>query len=713
MKYFLIFLSLISTLVFSQDDTFLNELNIKKKRWSWSDSSIINRLNAAARDSAFLNIKKAENYARLAEGLSQKIEYFEGEIVSLRNLTICKIYSSELDSAMYFANRYLKKSKELKDYRRIIVGYETIGVVYDYKGEYDQAMKFYLKAVELANQEDPRLASRMYTNIGLIYQRVDNFPKAIEYHRKCEKIARKHGQRQELMACLNNLGIVSKDQKQFEDALRYYEEGLELSIELIDRKYESYFLSNISNVYFDQKNLKKGLEYFERSVKWNKKSGDLLSLMISYHNLACNLQDLKEFESASIAIDTSIYYGLRVSNYEILMESYKVLGEIKFAQGNNQEAYKALEKAYMYKDSSNIADMNSQVADLEATFNQKQKNITDSLEKVQLVKEKELDQQLSTEKIRRLDLLLILSLVALVLVGFGAYLLFKTNKKVRAKSKIVEEQHQEITDSINYAQRIQSAMISNDEAWNQVSPLQCIFFQPKDVVSGDFYWAHHNPEKNLSFWCVADCTGHGVPGAFMSALGSSFLTDVIIDNGETDAAVILNLLRERVISALTQKGESVPKDGMDLALCIWDKEAHILHFAGANNPLYLIRKRENFGTHNFKRFVDIPEEDSVLLEVPPNKMPIGSYDGNERPFESTTLPLKFGDTLILSTDGYPDQFGGEHGKKLKSRPFKEFLLKLQKEPMSQQALLMRKHFEAWKGSHDQLDDVCVVGIRIS
>ncbi|MFK7786190.1 MAG: tetratricopeptide repeat protein [Crocinitomicaceae bacterium] len=714
MKYFLIFLSFIAAYTFGQEDEFLDELKIgTKKNWSLKDSSIIIRLNKASIDSAFVNYQKAENYARLAEQYSKKIEYLNGEIISLKNLTNCKIYGNDLDSALFFANKCLERSKQLNDYRRILIGYETVGVVYDYKRRYDEAMKFYLKAVEIAEQNDPKLASRSYGNIGLLYKRLNNLKKAEEYQLKCEKIARKYDQKVELMACLNNLGIIGKDQKQYEDALRYYEEGLEIAINIGDRKYESFILSNMSVVFFEQKKTDLGLSYFEKSVKWNKQSGSPLSMAISYHNLACNLQDIKEYQKASVAIDTALQYGLRTDNFDLIMESYNVLGEIKSAQGSHSEAYEAMNMAYNYKDSANIAAINNQVAEMESNFNQKQRNVADSLEKVQLMKERELDQELSDEKIWRRDLLLTLSLIALLVAGAGAFLLFKTNRKVKAKSKIVEDQHREITDSIHYAQRIQDAMISNEEAWNQISPGKFLFYQPKDVVSGDFYWAHHNQDKNLSIWCVADCTGHGVPGAFMSALGSSFLTDIIVDDGETDPAKILGLLRRKVISALTKKGEDDPKDGMDLGLCVWDKKTNMLHFAGANNPLYLIRNKENIGMHEFKRIVDLPEENSILFEVPPNKMPIGSYGGNERQFVSTSIQLEFGDTLILATDGYADQFGGERGKKLKSRPFKEFLLKLQKEPLSEQALTMEQHFEKWKGSNEQLDDVCVVGIRIS
>ena len=713
MKYLLFLCCFAFFFAHGQEDPLMKKMgDLNKKTWKLRDSTLINEMNQIAADSLFSNTEKALFYSRFAFKASKKIEFKDGQILSIRNLIRCKIYQSDFDSAMVFVNQLLPQLNYPTSTKIKVQAYEAVGNVYDFQGKYDQAIKYYLKAI-MAAGKDSSLVMVSYNNVGLIYRKLNNFEKAFEYLSKCESISRKNKDLHTLVSVLNNLGILRRNEQKFEEALIYYAEGFALAQEIDDKKLQGDLLANMSNVYFEQGKPEKGLIYFNRSLEWIKEKGSYYELSVSYINFAYNMLDFKRLQEGEVIADTAVKYSRLCKNYEFIMESYFILSKIQSKRGKYAEAYANLDTTLLYKDSMDLSNLSNEVSNLQVDFDRQKTAIADSLEKVQLTKEFEVDQKLSEEKLWFRDLLLIISFFVLVLVAIGAFLLFKSNRKVRAKNKIVEEQHKEITDSINYAQRIQSAMISNDEAWKQISPHRSIFFQPKDVVSGDFYWAHFNVEKNLAIWSVADCTGHGVPGAFMSVLGSSFLTDIIVDDGETDPAKILDLLRKKVITSLTKKGEDQPKDGMDLGLCVWEKDTNTLHFAGANNPLYVLRRKENAAEHEFKRFIDIPEANHVLLEVPPNKMPIGSYSGNEAPFKSTSLQLFLGDTLILSTDGYADQFGGELGKKLKSRPFKEFLLGIQNESMSEQSVSLEGYFEEWKGSHDQLDDVCVVGIRIS
>lgn len=712
MKYALLLACFICFFALGQKDSFLEKTGVQNKtNWSIRDSVLINQLNKISSDSTFLNTDKSEKYARIAYRGASKIEYKEGEISGLRNLIRCKIYRSDFDSAVVLVNQLLPQLNESIPTKVLVRSYETVGNVYDYQGKYDEAIKYYLEAIDAASPSS--LATASHHNIGLIYRKLNNFKKAYEYFQNCEDLSRKTDDFRSLASTLNNLGIIKRNEKKYGEALAYYEEGLVFARKIDNIKLEGDLLANMANVHFEQGDPQKGMQYFERSLEWSKKTQSNYELAISHINFAYNLTDINRLQEAEQIAKKAVTYSKLSKNYEFIMESYWILADIKSKRGKHSEAYADLNRAFEFKDSMNLVALSNEVSGLEAEFQRKKEAIADSIEKVQLKKEFEHDQKLSKEKLWFRDLLLVISIFVLAMVAVGAFLLFKSNKKVKAKNEIVEQQHKEITDSINYAQRIQSAMISNDEAWKQISPHRSIFFKPKDVVSGDFYWAHFNVEKNLAIWCVADCTGHGVPGAFMSALGSSFLTDIIVDDGETDPAKILNLLRSKVIASLTKNEVDQPTDGMDLALCVWEKNNNVLHFAGANNPLYLIRKRENVTSHEFRRYIDLPKENNVLYEVPPNKMPIGSYEGNESSFKSIRLQLHFGDTLIMPTDGYADQFGGERGKKFKSRPFKEFLLKLQDNPISEQTPLIEEHFNTWKGSHEQLDDVCIVGIRIS
>ncbi|MDB4533231.1 SpoIIE family protein phosphatase [Vicingaceae bacterium] len=290
----------------------------------------------------------------------------------------------------------------------------------------------------------------------------------------------------------------------------------------------------------------------------------------------------------------------------------------------------------------------------------------------------------------------------------------KDNETILLQKMAVEEQHKEIKDSINYAEKIQTALLTTKEEWSKISNENFIFFKPRDVVSGDFFWAHHDDEKNISIWCVSDCTGHGVPGAFMSMLGIGFLNEIIIENKVLEPDLILNELRNKIIKALGQNNDdSQQKDGMDLALCVWDKNNNTLEYAGANNSLCILRNIEHITAdqRNHRKTLLDDKEERAIVEYKADKQPVGAYMEILNPFTSTTIPLFKGDTIISFTDGFPDQFGGIKGKKFKYRPFKELFLN-NNESLSIQCQNLEKKFNHWQGDMEQTDDVCVVAIKV-
>ncbi len=253
-------------------------------------------------------------------------------------------------------------------------------------------------------------------------------------------------------------------------------------------------------------------------------------------------------------------------------------------------------------------------------------------------------------------------------------------------------QKKEITDSIHYARRIQTAILTPEENAKSILGEYFILFKPRDIVSGDFYWMSRHNDKIIVV--AADCTGHGVPGAFMSMLGVSLLNEIVNKENTTVASDILNKLRENIKTTLSQTGkENEAKDGMDLALCVVDKKEKKLEFAGANNPLYLVRSGE-------------------LIEYKGDNMPIGIHAGEERPFKNNLVDLQTDDMIYLFSDGFADQFGGPEGGKFKTKPFKRLFMQTHQKPMHEQWLMLEETIESWKGSLDQVDDIMVIGIRI-
>jgi serine phosphatase RsbU (regulator of sigma subunit) len=264
-------------------------------------------------------------------------------------------------------------------------------------------------------------------------------------------------------------------------------------------------------------------------------------------------------------------------------------------------------------------------------------------------------------------------------------------EKISRQKNIIEQKRRDIVESIQYASRIQGAVLQPVTFLNEWGIGNFIFYRPADVVSGDFYWGC---KKNGKIVVVAaDCTGHGVPGAFMSMLGLAFLDDIFSTGEMLNAADALNKLRKDVIRKLRQKGKTgEARDGMDISLCIIDRNAGTINFSGANNPLYLIR-------------------DEALTVVKADKMPIGIYPGPQTPFTNNVLELKKGDHYYLFSDGYADQAGGRQGKRFMFRQFQDLLLKHHDKPESLQKEIIENTFDKWKGPREQTDDVLIIGLH--
>jgi len=257
----------------------------------------------------------------------------------------------------------------------------------------------------------------------------------------------------------------------------------------------------------------------------------------------------------------------------------------------------------------------------------------------------------------------------------------------------IAEINKEMTDSIQYAQHIQSAVLPDEETIKSRLNDYFILFKPRDIVSGDFYWVSTKGKSTIVV--AADCTGHGVPGAFMSMLGVSLLNEIVASNDRFTAADILNQLREDIKQTLSQTGKrDEAKDGIDMSLCIIDSGDLSAQFAGAYNPLCLVSNNE-------------------MIVYKGDKMPIGIHFIKEYHFSNTLFQLKDGDVFYMFSDGYADQFGGPEHKKFKSCNLRDLLLQIHKQPMSEQKAKLEKTIEEWKGNDAQVDDIMVMGVRIN
>jgi len=397
------------------------------------------------------------------------------------------------------------------------------------------------------------------------------------------------------------------------------------------------------------------------------------------------------------SLELASAYGLK----DQIGDAYLQLSKLHEQLGNQGEAFTYYKNHILYRDSVKNFESIQQMADMRTDFEVAQKQIEVDL----------LTRQRKNQKI--INILAAVAILLIILLAIGLYRRYifikNTNVKIRTQRDEIEEQrdllethrdllvHQknEIIESINYAQRIQSAMLPPESYFSELLNEHFILYKPRDIVSGDFYWIKQ--VKQYIVLVVADCTGHGVPGAFMSMLGMSNLNEIVQRRGITQAKDVLNELRIQIKHALRQEGKrDESKDGIDMAICVLDRENRQMQYAGANIPLYLIRNVE-----------DRPE----LMEIKPDRMPLAYYQSEDTSFTNHDVRLEKGDTFYMFSDGFVDQIGGKQKKKFLSKNFKSLLVEIHDRPLHDQREILELTISDWMGETSQIDDLLVIGVR--
>lgn len=696
-------------------------------------------------------INAAENKDSIANLLSKAPNRIE------KLLEISKSYrDTSFDKAAYYANQALSEAQAKGDLSLQGMALGSLASLSVVKGDpLNVSVSKYESALELFKKAgDKEKEARVINNIGLLYDQAGRFKEALDYYMNALKIYKEINFKTGIGEATNNIGVIYDILNEHDLSIKYYQESVEIAKELGDVLGVTMSLINVGYVEIRRGNIEKGLKIVNEVIEIKRSIGDSTGIAMAYNNLSEVYFGLNNLPEAVNYVEKAILINASLGKHERLASNYYNLAwiydEMKLNQKAIQAALKAIDIAQKYYDAALKIKVVALLTDLYANENNFKKayeysvqyiTLYDSLESARKIKDvQSLKTQFETEK-KEQELLLekeqralaeasaekskaisqrkTTQLVASATVGglllVLSFLFFKsarnrkkTNELLERKNNAIEEQkllleekHKEITDSIQYAKRIQTALLTSDNYWDQISKENFVLLQPKDVVSGDFFWAYEAETKEgpIAIWCAADCTGHGVPGAFMSMLGIGFLNEIVIENGHTNASEILNQLRDKIIRAMEQKSTDIQqRDGMDIALCVWKKNKMTLEFSGANNPLWILRK-QNSGYE--------------LIEIKADKMPVGKHSESISPFQLHTISLQKEDTLYVFSDGYADQFGGEHGKKFKYAQFKQLLTDIQPLDLKSQKNKIEERFNNWKGNLEQIDDVCIIGVRIN
>ena len=645
--------------------------------------------------------------------------------------------------ALKYFNQSLKLSKLTNSKKGTAEAYNNIGYVQHNNGQINLALETYYSGLLIQEEiEDFIGAASTLNNIAFIYYQQDNFNKAFEYWQKSLGYRMQVGDKKLISHSLNNLGSIYYKQGNPKKALEYFEKSYKIQLELGDKQAGAYSLNNIGFIYNQQKDSKNAEKYWKRCLKIRRDINDKKGQVYSLHNMSSLYFNTKDYKTAlSYAIE-AVKLSKELGIISLEKGSYYWLYKTNLKLNKYKEAFLNYSQYIAIKDSLLNKKNTTALAEQDAKYKYDIKQIADSISHSDELKIKDisLSQQkaiVERQKVQQYALGggIILVLIILILgyrmfrskhkankllqkqkteIEHQASELYTQNEEIQAQRDEMqfqranlEEIHLSVKDSIAYAKNIQNAMLPQTSSLNKRFSDSFVFFKPKDVVSGDFYW-WTEVESHIVI-TAADCTGHGVPGAFMSMLGISFLREIVNKEYITHTGVILRRLRKEIIKSLKQKSETnklTLRDGMDMALVSINYETNILQYSGANNPIYIITNKAR-PLLGFENLIGL----EGFYEIKPDKMPIALYDKMDR-FATHEIQLEDGDQVYLFSDGYPDQFGGAKGKKFKYTPFKKLLLENSNKPMTEQQKVLNTTFETWKGIEEQVDDIIVLGIKI-
>ncbi|MES2565614.1 MAG: tetratricopeptide repeat protein [Bacteroidota bacterium] len=584
-------------------------------------------------------------------------------------------------------------SQKLKQHKTYWLGLNSKAEALRVKGELEKALKIHQAAFTYAESNKlTKKSAHSLNNIGLVLKRQENLKAAQEYIMKAREIYKSINDTDGIMTTSTNLGNCLLNLEIYDQALKHYNEVISLALPRNDFSALGNAYTNTALIYYYTNKKKESKDYYFKALLYREKAGVPGDIANSYGDYGYMLYEEGKNKEANEFYKKALNISKQVGDRDRTSRIYSYMKEMAVTEGDFKKAYFLLDTVRSYKDSiineTNISSLN----EMSQKFDSEKKQL--SIEKLSV----ENNLKAKENKMQRTFLMVVgIALVIAIVMGIIVYKQYKAkhtaNKIIVEQKEALQEKQKEILDSITYAKRIQHALLASEELLNNHLSDYFILFKPKDIVSGDFYWASSDSE-GVFYLAVCDSTGHGVPGAFMSLLNISFLNESLTEKKLKQPNEILNHTRTRLIQSLKSDGsEEGGKDGMDCTLLAFDIKNNMLEYSAANNGFYIMR-------------------DNELIKFAADKMPVGKSPKDEESFTSRQVTLQKGDIIYLLTDGYPDQFGGDKGKKYKYKQLEDLLLTNGHLPMEQQKLLLDQSFENWRGSLEQIDDVLLVGIRV-
>lgn len=635
------------------------------------------------------DLKKSADYCIKARDLARKLGLPDEEGLAHSTLSFIEFQKGNYAATDSLCGLVIDLASNTQNKKLFGAAYNMMGLVKHNEGRFDISLTFFLKALEYRKEANdiPGVASTL-NNMGEVYRLFHKHKAALECFRKAEKINRELNNQQALASNYSNMGGVYLQMKDYGSAIYFFNKAIYISETIKDKRALAVALNNLGSVYIESKQENIALPFLLRSLQLSEEIGDPSSVITNLTNLGLVYDKLDSSAKAEHFFKAALESSKQLNSIlqtQVVANAYSLF---LYNKKRYDSAYVWCRKAFDLRDSIFSSESSQRMIELQTEIErEKQRN------ELML---KEIDNR------RQKQWFLVGGGFFLIIVGFGIYRYRakqSANKSLEAQNRVIAIKNKEISDSLDYAHKIQTAILPLTSDLARVFPSGLGIYKPKDIVSGDFYWFAEL--GNYFFVAVGDCTGHGVPGAFMSLLGTDKLTHAVREQQISDPGKILEYLNKSIKRTLRQTATDGLRDGMDIGLCRYDFEKKVLTFAGANRPLYHIRG-------------------GSLTELKPTKAAIGGLTTEEQAYNEVHVQFIRDDSFFLFTDGFPDQFGGPGsnagGKKFTTRRFKDLLIRISEQHMAEQDKALHRELEAWMNfdgiKYDQTDDILVIGLRV-
>ncbi len=621
------------------------------------------------------------------------------------NLGLACSSIGQYHQALQYALKGLETDKKLNNIENISASQNGIAIIYQRWGKYDKALEHQLISLKLSEESgNHKEIANGYYNLGTIYFKLKKTEQALKYFNLAKANFNELIQndtanlelKQGLSETLYSIAGVFVNSGKLNNALQTYDSALYIKTLTLDKVGIANIYNQIGTIFVLQENYPLSIINFMKSLQYKQSINDKKGIAIAYYNIAKVYLKQGNIEKSEKYFRQSIETALIINDKEVLKEVYLMLSEIYEQKKKPAIALKYHKLFTTYSDSVMDENTTKIIEELSVQYE------TERIQKDNKIK------ALTIKKQKTLAFLLTGIIALAIIITIVLFTLYNSKKKsneiisnknillkeqnvqIASQNKIIESKNRDLTDSIHYGKRIQESMLTNISELNKTLPDAFILLKPKDIVSGDFYWfGQQNGKFILS---AIDCTGHGVPGAFMSLLGNSFLENIIYKEGETSPDKILNELNNSVQKSLKQ-AETNNQDGMDMAICSIDHKAKLVEFSGAKNPLIYIQNNE-------------------LFTIKGDKYPIGRSLYESVSFCKHQIRCDVPTSFYMFSDGYIDQFGGPDNGKFKPRRLRDLILNIHTKPMSEQKGILDETIENWRNGQEQIDDILIVGFKL-